>query len=119
MKNKKPKNQQNQLVIYQTKSGKIEFRGNLDRDTIWGTQQQIAKLFNTDRTVVTKHINKILRDKEIDEKGNVQKMHIANSDKPVKFYSLDVILAIGYRTNSSKAIAFRIWATKTLKQQEK
>lgn len=116
MKNKKPRNQQNQLVIYQTKGGKIEFRGDFDHDTVWGTQQQIAKLFNTDRTVVTKHINKILRDKEIDEKSNVQKMHIANSDKPVKFYSLDVILAVGYRTNSSKAIAFRIWATKTLKQ---
>ncbi len=116
MKNKKHKNQQNQLMIYQTKSGKIEFRGDFDRDTVWGTQQQIAEVFNIDRTVVTKHINKILKDKEIDGKSNVQKMHIANSDKPVKLYSLDVILAVGYRTNSSKAIAFRIWATKTLKQ---
>jgi death-on-curing family protein len=116
MKNKKPKNRQNQLMIYQTKSGKIEFRGDFDRDTVWGTQQQIAEVFNIDRTVVTKHINKVLKDKEIDGKSNVQKMHIANSDKPVKLYSLDVILAVGYRTNSSKAIAFRIWATKTLKQ---
>lgn len=116
MKNNKSKNQQNQLMIYQTKSGKIEFRGDFDRDTVWGTQQQIAEVFNIDRTVVTKHINKILKDKEIDGKSNVQKMHIANSDKPVKLYSLDVILAVGYRTNSSEAIAFRIWATKTLKQ---
>jgi len=116
MNNNKPKNQQNQLMIYQTKSGKIEFRGDFDRDTVWGTQQQIAEVFNIDRTVVTKHINKILKDKEIDGKSNVQKMHIANSDKPIKLYSLDVILAVGYRTNSSKAIAFRIWATKTLKQ---
>jgi len=116
MKNNKPKNQQNQLMIYQTKSGKIEFRGDFDHDTVWGTQQQIAEVFNIDRTVVTKHINKILKDKEIDGKSNVQKMHIANSDKLVKLYSLDVILAVGYRTNSSKAITFRIWATKTLKQ---
>jgi len=116
MKNKRLKKQQKQLMIYQAKSGRIEFRGDFKRDTVWGTQQQIAEVFNIDRTVATKHINKILKDKEIDGKSNVQKMHIANSDKPIKLYSLDVILAVGYRTNSSKAIAFRIWATKTLKQ---
>jgi death-on-curing family protein len=116
MKNKKLNKQLKHLMIYQAKSGKIEFRGDFERDIVWGTQQQIAEVFNIDRTVATKHINKILKDKEIDEKSNVQKMHIANSDKPIKLYSLDVILAVGYRTNSSKAIAFRIWATKTLKQ---
>jgi prophage maintenance system killer protein len=116
MDKRKLKKQRDQLVIYQTKSGKIEFRGDFDHDTVWGTQQQIAEVFSIDRTVVTRHINKIFKDKEIDEKSNVQKMHIAKSDKPVKLYSLDVILAVGYRTNSSKAIAFRIWTTKTLKQ---
>jgi prophage maintenance system killer protein len=65
--------------------------------------------------VVTKHVGKIFKDNEIDEKSNVQKMHIANSDKPVALYSLDVILSIGYRTNSKIAIEFRKWATKTLR----
>ena len=116
MKNKKLKKQQDKLVIYQSKSGAIELRGDFERETVWGTQQQIAEVFNIDRTVVTKHINKILKDKEVDEKSNVQKMHIANSDKPVKIYSLDIILAVGYRTNSSKAIQFRKWATKTLRE---
>ncbi len=108
--------QQKQLVIYQAKNGAIEFRGDFERETVWGTQKQIAEVFNIDRTVVTKHINKILKDKEVNEKSNVQKMHIANSDKPVKFYSLDILLAVGYRTNSARAIEFRKWATKTLKQ---
>ncbi|MFW0837823.1 MAG: RhuM family protein [Candidatus Komeilibacteria bacterium] len=105
-----------QLVIYQAKNGSIEFRGDFKRDTIWGMQKQIADIFDTERSVVTKHINKILKDGEVDEKSNVQKMHIANSDKPVKFYSLDIILAVGYRTNSAKAIVFRKWATEVLKQ---
>ena len=103
------------LIIYQAKSGEIEFRGDFERDTVWGTQKQIADVFDVDRTVVTKHINKILKDGEVDKKSNVQKMHIANSDKPVKFYSLDIILAVGYRTNSANAIAFRKWITNVLK----
>lgn len=94
-------NQQKESVIYQVKSGKIEFRGDFKRDTIWGTQKQITDLFDVDRTVITRHINNILKDKEVKEKSNVQKMHIAKSDKPVKLYSLDIILAVGYRTNSS------------------
>ena len=112
MKNKPVK----EIVIYQNRSGKIEFRGDLNRDTVWGTQKQIADLFSIDRTVVTRHINKILKQGEVNEKSNVRFLHIANSDKPVKFYSLDIILAVGYRTNSSEAITFRKWASKTLKQ---
>jgi len=109
-------NQQKELIIYQAKSGKIEFRGDFKRDTIWGTQKQITDLFDVDRTVITRHINNILKDKEVKEKSNVQKMHIAKSDKPVKLYSLDIILAVGYRTNSAKAIEFRKWTTGILRQ---
>ncbi len=83
------------VVIYQAKNGKIEFRGDFERDTIWGTQKQIADVFDIDRSVVTRHINKIMQDGEVEQKSNVQKMHIANSDKPVNVYSLDVILAVG------------------------
>jgi hypothetical protein len=62
------------------------------------------------------NVRNIFKDGEIEEKSNMQKMHIPNSDKPVAFYSLDVILAVGYRTNSKVAIEFRKWATKTLHQ---
>jgi prophage maintenance system killer protein/prophage antirepressor-like protein len=111
----KKKDTQNDIIIYQAKSGAIELRGDFTKDTIWATQAQIAEVFAIERTVATKHINNILKSNEIDEKSNVQKMHIANSDKPVAFYSLDLILAVGYRANSAKAIEFRKWATKTLR----
>ena len=75
----------------------------------------IAEIFGKDRTVVIRHINNILKNQEVDEKSNVQKIHITNSDKPVKFYSLDIVLAVGYKTNSAKAIKFRQWATTILK----
>ena len=101
------------IVIYE--DGNVELKLSVENETIWLRQNQIAEIFNKDRTVVTRHINNILKDKEVDEKSNVQKMHIANSDKPVKFYSLDIVLAVGYRTNSAKAIKFRQWATKILK----
>ena len=105
-----------EIVIYQAKSGKIEFRGDIKKDTIWGTQKQIAELFNISQPVVSRHISNIFKDKEIDKKSNMQFLHIAFSDKPVAFYSLDMILSVGYRTNSNLAINFRKWATQTLKK---
>ena len=105
-----------ELLIYQGKDWEIILKEDSKNETIWASQKQISDVFGIDRTVVTKHISKIFKDEEVDEKSNVQKMHIANSDKPVKFYNLDIILAVGYRTNSAKAIEFRKWATKTLKE---
>ncbi|MEK7164643.1 MAG: virulence protein RhuM/Fic/DOC family protein [Patescibacteria group bacterium] len=104
------------IAIYQLKSGAIELRKDIAKNTIWATQAQVVKLFDVDQSVVSRHINNIVKDKEISQKSNMQKMHIANSDKPVVFYSLDVVLAVGYRTNSARAIAFRQWATKTLRE---
>ncbi len=101
------------IVLYN--DGELELKISLNDETIWLRQDEISLLFNVDRTSVTKHINKILKDNEVEENSNVQKMHFANSDKPVKIYSLDIILAVGYRTNSSKAIKFRQWATSVLK----
>ncbi len=101
------------IVLYN--DGELELKVSLNEETIWLRQDEISLLFNVDRTSVTKHINKILQDNEVEENSNVQKMHFANSDKLVKIYSLDIILAIGYRTNSSKAIKFRKWATSILK----
>ncbi len=106
----------NEIVIYQNKSGAIELKGDFKKETLWASQEQIAKLFEVDRSVATKHINNIFKDKEVDKESNVQKMHIPNSDKLVSFYSLDIILAVGYRTNSKKAIHFRIWASSILKK---
>lgn len=101
------------IVFYN--DGELELKVSFNEETIWLRQDEISLLFDVDRTSVTKHINKILKDNEVEENSNVQKMHFANSDKPVKLFSLDIILAVGYRTNSSKAIKFRQWATSILK----
>jgi prophage antirepressor-like protein len=105
---------ENNMIIYN--NGEIELDVSVDSETVWLTQKQILQLFQKDQSVISRHINKIFQDDEVDEKSNMQKMHIANSDKPVNFYSLDVVLAVGYRTSSKKAIEFRKWATKILKQ---
>jgi hypothetical protein len=104
-----------QIIIYRAKDGRTHLDVNLQYETVWLTQAQMATLFATDRSVVTKHIGNILRTKELAAKSNVQKMHIANSDKPVNVYSLDMIIAVGYRVNSRRGTEFRIWATGVLK----
>jgi len=105
----------NDIIVYQAKNGAIELREDLSAETVWASQAQIVKLFGVDQSVVSRHIRNIFQDKEVDEKSNMQKMHIPNSDRSVVFYSLDVILSVGYRTNSTVAISFRQWATKTLR----
>ena len=102
-------------IIYQAKDGAISLKTDNNQENVWANQFQIAELFKIDQSVVSRHINKIFKDDELDEKSNMQKMHIAKSDKPVSHYSLDVILAVGYRTNSKTAVDFRKWATKILK----
>lgn len=104
-----------EIAIYKDSKGNIDFRIDGDKETIWATQAQIVDLFDIDQSVISKHISNIFKDKEVDEKRNMQKMHNAISDKPLNVYSLDIILAVGYRTNSARAIQFRQWATKTLK----
>lgn len=104
-----------EIVIYETPNNEIKLEVNLQKDTVWLTQIQIAKLFSVDRSVVTKHIGNVYKTGELDEKSNVQKMHIRNSDKLVKLYNLDTVISVGYRVNSRKATKFRIWATNTIK----
>jgi hypothetical protein len=107
------------VVIYQAKSGAIELRGDFGKETVWATQADIADIFRAERSVITKHIRNILKDKELDAQSVCAKFaHTADDGKTyqVQFYNLDVILAVGYRTNSNRAIEFRQWATKTLRE---
>jgi len=101
------------IVIYE--NGEVELTATVENETVWLSQSELTKLFDKDQSVISRHISNIFKDKEVDEKSNMQKMHIANSDKPVTLYSLDIILAVGYRTNSAKAINFRKWSSKILK----
>ncbi|MDO8368737.1 MAG: RhuM family protein [Saprospiraceae bacterium] len=104
-----------EILIYQAPDSSIELRVQLDKETVWLTQAQMTALFERDRTVITKHIGNIFKEAELDEKSNVHFLHIANSDKPVATYSLDVIISVGYRVNSKRGTQFRIWATQRLK----
>lgn len=104
----------NEIILYQPDTSvKLEVR--LEDDTVWLTQQQMSDLFLRDRTVITRHINNIFKEKELVEESNVHFLHIANSDKPIKLYSLDVIISVGYRVKSIRGTQFRIWANKVLK----
>ncbi|OGF25479.1 hypothetical protein A2331_01255 [Candidatus Falkowbacteria bacterium RIFOXYB2_FULL_34_18] len=117
MKNKKKSN--NQLVVYQAKNGAIEIRADYGRDTIWATQAQIAGIFEIERSVVTKHLLNIMKDGELEEDSVCAIFaHTAADGKTydVKMYNLDAILAVGYRTNSARAVAFRRWATGILRE---
>ncbi len=102
-------------IVFKTYDN-VEVHIDRQNDTVWLNKNQMAQLFEIDRSGVSRHIRNIFTQSELDEKSNVQKMHIASSDKPVDFYSLDVVLAVGYRANSGKASAFRRWATDVLKQ---
>jgi hypothetical protein len=113
------KEKQNETVVYQTKTGAIELNQDIKANTVWATQIDIANIFDAERSVITKHIRNILKDKELNAKSVCAKMaRTADDGKTyqVQFYNLDVVLAVGYRTNSNKAIAFRQWATQTIKQ---
>ena len=108
--------QNTDLIMYQTEDGVTRIEVKLENETVWLTQAQLAELFQRDRSVITKHIRNIFSEGELDEKSNVQILHIANSDKPVTFYSLDVIISVGYRVKSLRGTQFRIWANSVLKE---
>ena len=86
-----------------------------NEDTVWLTQHQIAKLYNRDISVISRHIKNILLENECTE-SNLQKMQIPFSDKPIILYDLELIISIGYRVKSKRGIQFRRWATYILKQ---
>ena len=93
------------IVIYQTADGSIATEVRLEGGTVWLTQEQISQLFGRERSVITKHLRNAFVEGELAEESNVQNLHIANSDKPVKFYNLDVIISVGYRVKSLEGMA--------------
>ena len=102
------------IIVYEA-GGDIRLEVQTDGETVWLTQAQICQLLGRERSVITKHIGNAIKEGEIDEKRNVQYLHIANSDKPVRFYNLDVVISVGYRVKSIAGTRFRQWATKVLR----
>jgi hypothetical protein len=98
------------IMIYTTDDGLVKIETTFDGDTVWLSKAQMAELFQRDRSVISKHIKNVFGEGELAIEGNVQNLHIANSDKPVEFYNLDVIISVGYRVKSKRGVQFRIWA---------
>lgn len=97
---------QNQIQIYQSDNGEIQIEVRMEQETVWLRQEQMSELFGHERSVITKHLRNIFAEGELDESGNVQNLHIAGSDKPVKFYNLDVIISADYRVKSVQGTRF-------------
>jgi len=103
------------LVDYQQDGVGIKVRLDAAHDTVWLRQEQMGELFGRERSVITKHLRNIFAEGELEEESNVQNLHIAGSDKPVRFYNLDVIISVGYRVKSLQGTRFRQWATRVLR----
>ena len=103
----------NEIIIFENQNVKLEV--NMKDETVWLTQEQMSKLFDRDQSVISRHIKNLFKEKELDEKSNMQKLQIPNSDKMVAFYNLDVIISVGYRVKSQNGVIFRKWATSILK----
>lgn len=112
----------NNLVIYQAKSGAIEFRGDFSHDTIWATQTQIAEVFGVNVRTVNEHLKNIYKTEELEEIATIRNFRIVQVEgnrtveREVNHYNLDAIISVGYRVNSRTATEFRKWATKTLRE---
>ena len=104
------------MLIYQTEDGLTKIDVSFENDTVWLSKNQMAELFQRDRSVISKHIKNVFDEGELSPESNVQNLHIANSDKPVDFYNLDVIISVGYRVKSRRGVQFRMWATNILKE---
>ena len=121
-KNMKNRKIANKVIIYQAKNGKIEFRGDFDRETIWGTINQIADIFGVQKAAISKHLKNIYKDAELNKQATVSILETVQIEgqrkvtRNVEYYNLDAIISVGYRVNSKQATRFRIWATNVIKK---
>ena len=106
----------NEIVLFETEDRQITLQVPVEQETVWLTQAQMTELFGVDRTVITRHVNNVFKEKELDRESNVQILHVANSDRPVQYYNLDVIISVGYRVKSKRGVEFRKWANSVLKE---
>lgn len=106
----------NEIVIFETEDKLITLPVTVEDETVWLNQSQMIELFGRDQSVISRHIGNVFKEQEVDKKSNMHFLHIANSDKPVAYYSLDVIISVGYRVKSKRGVEFRRWANSVLKQ---
>ncbi len=106
----------NEIVIYQTDDGSVALDVPLENETVWLTQKQMQELFGRDISGISRHISNVFKDGEVEKEGNIHYVRSERTGKPIAYYSLDVIIPVGYRVRSKRAVEFRKWASKVLKQ---
>lgn len=108
-------NQEKSVIIYRSEDGSVQLEVQLVDDNVWLTQAQISELFEKDISVISRHIKNIYKEGELEEESNLHFLQIPFSDKPVRLYDLDVIIAVGYRVKSKRGTDFRKWARPVIK----
>ena len=105
-----------ELVLFESEDKTVSLSVPFENETVWLNQRQMIDLFERNQSVISRHIKNVFEEGEVEEKSNMHFLHNAFSDKPVAYYSLDVIISVGYRVKSKRGIEFRKWANKILKQ---
>ncbi len=105
-----------EIVLFETSNKEIKLSVLIEQETIWLTMAQLVKLFERDISVISRHINSIFNEEEVDKESNLLYLQKENSDKPVAYYSLDVIISVGYRVKSKRGLEFRKWANSVLRK---
>lgn len=102
--------------MYRTADGQTSIDVKLEDETVWLSANQMANLFDRDEKTIRKHINNVFSEGELEKENNTHFLRVDGVKQPVAFYSLDVIISVGYRVKSQRGIQFRIWANKVLKE---
>ena len=106
----------NAIEIYRSQDGSVQLNVKLENETVWLTANQMSSLFGRDEKTIRKHINNVFKEDELNKDNNTHFLRVDGVKQPVAFYSLDVIISVGYRVKSSQGVKFRQWATSVLKQ---
>ena len=109
-------NLENKIVIYQTEDGQTQIDVRMENETVWLSANQMAMLFDREESNIRRHVINVFREGELNRENNVQNLHVNGVKKPVPFYTLDVIISVGYRVKSQRGVQFRQWANRVLKQ---
>lgn len=108
--------ERNKIVLFETNDKSVVLSVEVKNETVWLSANQMASLFERDEKTIRKHINNVFNEQEVDKENNTQKMRVVGVTQLVPFYSLDVIISVGYRVKSNRGVEFRRWANSVLKQ---
>ena len=109
-------NLNDKIIIYQSEDGKTQLDVKLEGETVWLSTRQMAELFNKEESNIRRHVNNVFKEAELKRENNVHFLHVNGVKKPVPYYTLDVIISVGYRVHSQRGVRFRQWANSVLKQ---